>query len=274
MSPQILHRRVKKVKTSNIYYIMTQKEKQVEKVLKTITEGRQSLLVENPLLMGLLRMGLMNYLFGDTVRTQVNKLVDKYPDLSPTELLKKAGLDVKASDKEAEEFTKDEYLDPTEKKKLGFDSGMYSRIIGSPKDDNYFYEKVLTDLDVPVTEGNMLFLKAVRQSEGATARYNPFNTTMKRPGSTCYNVLKRDNFGGCQTGVQNYLSQEDGIDATVDTLKLKYYKEIINGMRNDVGPEELAERWADSPWGTGALVKKVVSSYINGSRPSPKPIAR
>lgn len=253
---------------------MTQKEKSVNKVLKMITEGKENLLVENPLLVGLLRMGLMNYLFGDVVKTQVDKLSKAYPNLTPTELLKKAGLDVKASDKDVEQFTKDQYLDPMEKKKLGLGGDMFSRVVGSPKDDDYFYQRVLTDLNVPVTEGNMLFLKAVRQSEGATARYNPFNSTMKRPGSTCYNVLKRDSFGGCQSGVQNYLSQEDGIDATVDTLKLKYYKDIINGMRNDVGPEELAERWADSPWGTGQLVKKVVSSYVGGSRPSPKPIAR
>lgn len=265
---------LKKLKTDNIYNIMTRKEQQTNKILKMITEGKEHLLVENPLLMGLLRMGLMNYLFGDVVKTQVDKLSKKYPDMSPTELLKKAGLDVKASDKDLETYTKDQYLDPIEKRNLGLGGDMFSRVVGSPKDDDYFYQRVLTDLNVPVTEGNMLFLKAVRQSEGATARYNPFNTTMKRAGSTCYNVLKRDDFGACQTGVQNYLSQEDGIDATVDTLKLKYYKDIINGMRNDVGPEELAERWADSPWGTGQLVKKVVSSYMSGARPSPRPIAR
>jgi hypothetical protein len=253
---------------------MTQKERQANKVLKMITEGKENLLVENPLLMGLLRMGLMNYLFGDAVKTQVNKLSQRYPDLSPTELLKKAGLDVKASEKELEDYTKDQYLDPFEKKRLGFGNNTYSSMIGAPNTDNAFYERVLKDLGVPVTEGNILFLKGVRQSEGANARYNPFNTTMKRQGSTCYNVLKRDSFGGCKSGVQNYLSQEDGIDATVDTLKLNYYKDVVNGMRNDVGPVELSRRWSASPWGTGELVKRVVSSYMDGAVPSPKPIAR
>jgi Glu-tRNA(Gln) amidotransferase subunit E-like FAD-binding protein len=85
---------------------MTQKERHANKVLKMITEGKENLLVENPLLMGLLRMGLMNYLFGDVVKTQVDKLSQRYPDLSPTELLKKAGLDVKASEKELEKILK------------------------------------------------------------------------------------------------------------------------------------------------------------------------
>ena len=57
---------------------MTQKEKSVNKVLKMITEGKENLLVENPLLVGLLRMGLMNYLFGDVVKTQVDKLSKAY----------------------------------------------------------------------------------------------------------------------------------------------------------------------------------------------------
>jgi hypothetical protein len=253
---------------------MTQKERQANKVLKMITEGKENLLVENPLLMGLLRMGLMNYLFGDVVKTQVDKLVKQNPKLSPSELLKKAGLNVTASDKELEDYTKDQYLDPFEKKKLGFQDNMYSTMIGTPNTDDSFYKRILTDLGVPTSEGNMMFLKGIRQSEGATARYNPFNTTMKKRGSTCYNILKRDSFGGCKSGVQNYLSQEDGIDATVETLKLNYYKDIVNGMRNDVGPTELANRWAASPWGTGGLVKRVIGSFMKGAKPSPKPIAR
>lgn len=264
---------MKKLKTDNIYNIMTRKEQQANKVLKMITEGKENLLVENPLLMGLLRMGLMNYLFGDVVKTQVNNLVQKYPDLSPTELLKKAGLDIKASDKDVEEFTKDEYLSASEREKLGLDSDSYVTM-GSASRDDKFYERVLKDLGAPVTEGNIMFFKAIRQSEGAKARYNPFNTTMKKLGSTCYNVLKRDNFGGCKSGVQNYMSEEDGIDATVETLKLNYYKDIIQGLKNDVGPKELAKRWASSPWGTGDLVKKVVDSYSKGQKPSPPPIAR
>lgn len=248
---------------------MTRKEKQVERVLKTITEGKQHLLVENPLFAGLLRMGLMNYLFGDVVKTQVNNLVQKYPNLSPSELLKKAGLNVKASDDDIEDFSKDDYLSNKEKEKLGISSSMFSS-----SNDDKFYERVLKDLGAPVTEGNLTFLKAIRQSEGAKARFNPFNTTMKKMGSSCYNVLKRDNFGGCKSGVQSYLSEEDGIDATVETLRLGYYKDIVRGFKDDAGPRELSRRWAASPWGTGALVKRVVDSYLKGAKPSPPPIAR
>jgi hypothetical protein len=253
---------------------MTQKERHANKVLKMITEGKENLLVENPLLMGLLRMGLMNYLFGDTVKTQVDKVIKKYPELSPTELLKKAGLDVTATDKDVEEYTKDSYLSKFEKEKLGLGDTSYGVGTMSSNNDDKFYERVLKDLGAPVTEGNMTFLKAIRQAEGAKARYNPFNTTMKKMGSSCYNVLKRDNFGGCKSGVQNYMSEEDGIDATVETLKLGYYKDIVNGFKNDVGPKELSKRWASSPWGTGDLVKKVVDSYMKGAKPSPTPIAR
>ena len=252
---------------------MTRKEKQANKVLKMITEGKEHLLVENPLLMGLLRMGLMDYLFGDTVKSQVDKLTRENPGLSPTELLKKAGLDVTASDRDVEEFTKDEYLSSYEKEKLGLDSDFYTPMTSSSRDDK-FYERVLKDLGAPVTDGNMTFLKSIRQSEGAKARYNPFNTTMKKLGSNCYNVLKRDKFGSCKSGVQSYMSEEDGIDATVETLKLGYYKDIVQGLKNDVGPRELSRRWAASPWGTGELVKRVVDSVIKGGKLSPPPIVR
>ena len=74
-----------------------QKLKTVEQTLKVLTEGKEEILLENPIIASLLRMGLMKYLFGDSV----DKVVDKIKSLSDSDesassILKKAGLDVKA----------------------------------------------------------------------------------------------------------------------------------------------------------------------------------
>ena len=50
---------------------------------------------------------------------------------------------------------------------------------------NDFYEKILTKLGAPITEGNMIFMKAWRQAEGGKAIYNPWNTIQGGyPGAT------------------------------------------------------------------------------------------
>ena len=76
-----------------------QKLKTVEQTLKVLTEGKEEILLENPLIASLLRMGLTKYLFGDTVDKVVGKIKSSKDDTeSASDILKKAGLDVKADD--------------------------------------------------------------------------------------------------------------------------------------------------------------------------------
>jgi hypothetical protein len=128
-------------------------------------------------------------------------------------------------------------------------------------DDN-FYKKVLDCVGAKATKGNMDFMYAWRQAEGGKAEFNPFNTTKRMPNTTDYNSV----------GVKNYNSMEDGIKATCDTLKLSYYTDIVDGLKNDVGLRKLSKMQGLNKWGTGPLISKVVDGYLAGNTPKPPAI--
>ena len=84
---------------------------------------------------------------------------------------------------------------------------------------------------------------------------------MRVPGVTNYNSV----------GVKNYPDMSTGIMATVKTLKLPYYEDLMQMLNDDgITAEELASSKDLETWGTGGLVSKVIKrGNIN-----PKPIAR
>jgi peptidoglycan hydrolase-like protein with peptidoglycan-binding domain len=129
--------------------------------------------------------------------------------------------------------------------------------------DKNFYEKLLTELGAPVTSENLKYLYAWRQAEGKGGRYNPFNTTWKRPGSTKMN----------SDGVQHYTSLEEGMIATLKTLRNGYYDCIVNGLKNDIGAAQISKCPSLKTWGTGNLVAKVVKHYESGASPNIKSLA-
>lgn len=123
--------------------------------------------------------------------------------------------------------------------------------------DNEFYTTLLQVLQAPVTQENMKFLLAWRQAEGKAGKYNPFNTTWDMPDSTNFNKV----------GVKNYATARDGLVATVKTLKNGRYDCILNGLRNDMGADRIAQCESLKTWGTGDLVAKVIRSYNSGAKP-------
>jgi peptidoglycan hydrolase-like protein with peptidoglycan-binding domain len=123
--------------------------------------------------------------------------------------------------------------------------------------DKNFYAKILENLGAPITDENMKFMYGWRQAEGKGGKFNPFNTTWDLPGSTVIN----------SHGVRSYNSLEDGLVATVKTLKHPRYSCIVNGLKDDIGAIEIARCPALKTWGTGDLVVKVVSGYNNGAEP-------
>jgi len=129
--------------------------------------------------------------------------------------------------------------------------------------DKNFYERLLTELGAPVTSENLKYLYAWRQAEGKGGKYNPFNTTWKRPGSTKMN----------SAGVQNYVSLEDGMVATLKTLRNGFYDCIVNGLKNDIGAAQISKCPSLKTWGTGDLVAKVVRNYESGASPNIKSLA-
>ena len=129
--------------------------------------------------------------------------------------------------------------------------------------DKNFYERLLTELGAPVTSENLKYLYAWRQAEGKGGRYNPFNTTWKRPDSTKMN----------SHGVQHYTSLEEGMIATLKTLRNGYYDCIVNGLKNDIGAAQISKCPSLKTWGTGNLVAKVVRNYESGASPNIKSLA-
>lgn len=85
---------------------------------------------------------------------------------------------------------------------------------------NYFI-KILQGIGAPVTNGNLIFLKAWRQAEGGKARWNAFNSTQPKEGATNYNSI----------GVKNYSNINDGIEANVKTILNDLYPNILSGLR-------------------------------------------
>jgi len=70
-------------------------------------------------------------------------------------------------------------------------------------------------------------------------------------------------------GVKNYPNRQVGLEATVKTLMLPYYKELVAKLKNDnITAVELADTDDLSTWGTGSLVSKVLA----GGKVSPPPI--
>ena len=130
----------------------------------------------------------------------------------------------------------------------------------SSAEDEEFYKAVLTGIGATVTPEKMKFLKAWRQAEGGKANYNPFNTTKTAPGTTDYNSV----------GVKEYPDRQTGLEATIKTLKLPYYKDLVSKLLND---SSTAEEIASSPdletWGTGSGVERV----LGGKSINPPPIA-
>lgn len=121
-----------------------------------------------------------------------------------------------------------------------------------------FYQKLLENLGAPVSEENLKFLYAWRQAEGGKAKFNPFNTTQKWRGATDYN----------EVGVKNYATIEDGLEATLKTIKNGRYECILNGLKNDIGADRISKCYDDlKTWGTGELVASVVNGYNRGNEP-------
>jgi murein DD-endopeptidase MepM/ murein hydrolase activator NlpD len=106
----------------------------------------------------------------------------------------------------------------------------------------------------PSTE-TLLFINSWQQAEGSEAVFNPLATTQEMPGATCFNQTP------C---VKNYLSAEDGFNATLLTLKGNHpgYSEIVRGIQSN-DPNLAFNGLAASPWGTHApLVAQIYNESI------------
>jgi peptidoglycan hydrolase-like protein with peptidoglycan-binding domain len=129
--------------------------------------------------------------------------------------------------------------------------------------DVNYYTKLLENLGAPASEENLKFMYAWRQAEGSGGKFNPFNTTLDMPGAVSIN----------SHGVKDYTSLQQGMVATIKTIKHPRYACIVNGLKNDIGADKIAQCESLKTWGTGDLVAKVVSGYNSGASPKIKSLA-
>ena len=125
--------------------------------------------------------------------------------------------------------------------------------------DMKIYKAILRGIGAPITANTLTFLFAWRDLEAGTASFNPFNTTQPYNDATKYNIV----------GVRNYKSAEDGIFATIKTLKNGSYDNLLRSLRNDDPPEVIASNIDDlTTWGSKDGPLKVLQTrHVN-----PEPI--
>lgn len=115
---------------------------------------------------------------------------------------------------------------------------------------------VLRKLNAPVVDETVQLLIAWAHGENTTARFNPLATTTKRPGSTDFN--HNNGFP-----VQNFVTYEDGLSATVQTLRNGHYPTILGGLMAGDATRALSAPHEFDVWGTGgAHVARLFPSVV------------
>ena len=113
-----------------------------------------------------------------------------------------------------------------------------------------FAVDLLGRMGMPETTENVRAVMAWQAAEGTRATFNPLATTQKSSGATDFNSV----------GVKNYTSYEQGLQATVTTLYNGRYEEILAALRDGSSAKRLADAVANSPWGTGDGVNRVLAT--------------
>jgi hypothetical protein len=151
-------------------------------------------------------------------------------------------------------------------------SGKDRKVVLPPKEDIQFYKDVLKGIGANVSCEKMLFFFAWRSGESSDSSFNPFATTYKDTDNECcyYNCLKngvgykpiacRTCPEGTNPGVRNYKNKKAGVNATVNTIKARYYPNLLNKLKNDNSTAmDLASETSElSVWGTGSLPKQIL----------------
>ncbi len=113
-----------------------------------------------------------------------------------------------------------------------------------------FAEDLLGRLGMPQTAENVRAIVAWARAEGTDAANNPLATTQPWEGDSRFNSV----------GVRNYASYEDGLEASVRTLRNGRYGNILSALSAGNSADAVARAVADSPWGTGDGVLRVLAS--------------
>jgi hypothetical protein len=120
---------------------------------------------------------------------------------------------------------------------------------GGPFDRAGWAKKVLGGMGASSSETNLQAMMRWMAQEGGhsenSAYYNPLNTTKPMPGEL--------GTMGTQGNIRRYANWEMGIDATLKTLSLGYYKSVVDAFRANADPKEIYHAIVTSKWGTKGL---------------------
>lgn len=122
---------------------------------------------------------------------------------------------------------------------------------------------ILSGVGAPDTANNRGNLAAWAACEVSGSSFNPFNTTLFMPGASCYNSV-------C---VRNYVSFNQGVAATVSTIRQGNMAAIAGALRSNVSRQAFGAAVGGSPWGTsGACIAgSPVGPPPGGPPPKGKP---
>jgi len=112
----------------------------------------------------------------------------------------------------------------------------------------------LTALGAPTSRDNLVAVVAWEAAEGTLATWNPLATTKAMPGATVYN----------SHGVKNYSSKEQGIEASILTLRLSGhgYEAIVASLRAGAEAMETGRAINRSNWCRGCAGGSYVIGFI------------
>lgn len=106
---------------------------------------------------------------------------------------------------------------------------------------------LLRGLGVPQSAPNLHAIIAWEEAEGGhwnnSARFNPLNTTQEEPGAS--NT-------GTQGNIKAYTSWQEGLQATITTLRNGLYGPILSALGRGTSAASVATAIGQSPWGTNA----------------------
>lgn len=148
------------------------------------------------------------------------------------------------------------------KRKLVILGVVAALLYGAPAANAYdvgpFNNAVTRGLGAEVTLHTRRALAAEQQTEGPGGINNPYNTTWPLPGSTCANSV-------C---VRNYQTPQDGIKATILTLKQNGYgyAPIRKRLRINAPATAIVEGFGQSSWGTSLSLVLAVLDDIKHNR--------
>lgn len=123
------------------------------------------------------------------------------------------------------------------------DAGTSGLVLGTG-DQQGWASKFLSQLGVPVTSENLKAMTTWMAYEGGhwknSAHYNPLNTTQGADGATSMNKV----------GVKSYNSWEQGLQATIDTIRNGRYGDILTALQSGTDASAVLSAVNHSPWGT------------------------